>query len=101
MYSIKVLSLVSFLPTALAATCYNQGGASGLSKDNYWTARENYCGNTGNGPPYWFGAYLIDLGGNGPDCWDATENIINQCWSTGGGHWDLGSEHFFIQGHGA
>ncbi|KAK4089909.1 hypothetical protein PCL_05577 [Purpureocillium lilacinum] len=119
-------ALALYATSVYAADCFGQGQTSLLSDyfaDAYWDARGKMCGNTdcgyqkdctttstktvsmGLGEPVTVRVSFKrqKLNGNGfEDCWDATENIINQCilgshqmdgtWATNGQLYQLSSE---------
>jgi len=93
--ALAVLTALTATPIALAADCYSGSRSSCESRDALFKFRQNYCGDTSQwrnaGGQTWGWASLTLRGqfASQQICWDAFENIINQCQkNSAGGKYD-------------
>ncbi|KAF2012233.1 hypothetical protein BU24DRAFT_453667 [Aaosphaeria arxii CBS 175.79] len=101
----KIITLaVLFSPAALAAQCDHNG--SGGNIEDAWKVRETVCGGgcpfqqpcTRNVNAATLQRQRLDGGKGYSHCWDATEEIINQCLKGGwrSGTWSLDGQWYYL-----
>ncbi|KAF2475829.1 uncharacterized protein BDR25DRAFT_350112 [Lindgomyces ingoldianus] len=113
--TILALSL-SALPTILAAECYRAPSCSGrlaVSRNDLYVMRQHICGDTtlyktaGSYTAHGACMYWPTWGQSNAQqvCWDAFENIINQCHPENtqinfkyDGYWELDAKRYTVQG---
>ncbi|EWY87933.1 hypothetical protein FOYG_09306 [Fusarium oxysporum NRRL 32931] len=125
MQLINLYALTVFATSALAADCFGNGNKDvGKFITAYWDARERMCSNSGctyQEACTTSGSYTVkglgvdtilnveikrkNTGGKKgfKDCWDATEDIINQCPKGGSkqlsGSWEANGQLYQINGY--
>ncbi|EYB25404.1 hypothetical protein FG05_30436 [Fusarium graminearum] len=122
MQILNLAALSAFIGSTLAADCYGTEGIASRFIEGYWDARQKMCSNTECAYQQpctvttWkkytaIGSTTIKIeisrkntaGKAGfKDCWDATENIINQCIRDGdvfGGVWQANGQLYTVNGY--
>ncbi|KAF5228944.1 hypothetical protein FAUST_10743 [Fusarium austroamericanum] len=123
MQIVNLAALSVFIASSLAADCYGTEGIASRFIEGYWDARQKMCSNTECAYQQpctvttWkkytaIGSSTIKIeisrkntaGKAGfKDCWDATENIINQCIRDGdvyGGVWQANGQLYTMTSYG-